>query len=525
MPDANPEIFISYSRKNKDFAMRLVGTLKQHQREAWIDLDDIPPSDEWWGAIKHGIDAAGTFVVIVTPESLASPVCAFEMRYAIENNKRIIPVMHKDPPDMAVLFGVMAALTPTGYLAELLGDADLLVLARQNWRSIEKLNWVQLRDGDDFEQGVSALLRALDEDLTIVRLHTRLLVRARLWDERRRDPSFLLVGSELDEAVSWLILHGDLPPCATDVQRALINVSRERAIADEETRAQQVWALERATQRARQHRNQALAAVILAVLTAVTASFLTGQAVQQATATLVYVELRATEVAADRALFRANDRYATGFYAAAISELKPFLDQPDVPPLMLLIAARSMSFNDIPDDDDGALGLYARYLALDADSLAQYEDPPHYVGWYEVALHHARRGRFALARQALDLAYTAYQSLSVFDQNMRYPHGADQLVRVEAAILLGERRYGEVIAALQEPIERIAAQDFNAPSYYLLEEMVFYTAVAYQAVGQQDQACKAWRMYQQASLGTANTSGWYQRKVQANAAVQKCDSF
>lgn len=53
------DIFISYSRKNKDFALLLVGALKAKGHEVWIDLDEIPPSAEWWAEIKSGIDEAG----------------------------------------------------------------------------------------------------------------------------------------------------------------------------------------------------------------------------------------------------------------------------------------------------------------------------------------------------------------------------------------------------------------------------------------------------------------------------------
>lgn len=83
-PPSKREIFISYSRKNKDFALKLVKALKDDGREVWIDLDAIPPSAEWWEEIKQGIDEAHTFVPILTPELLSSPVCTFEMDYAIK---------------------------------------------------------------------------------------------------------------------------------------------------------------------------------------------------------------------------------------------------------------------------------------------------------------------------------------------------------------------------------------------------------------------------------------------------------
>src|SRR5262249_29370979 len=138
------DVFISYSRRNKDFSLQLVDSLKASGFAVWIDLDAIPPSAEWWATIKRGIDEANAFVVILTPESLSSPVCTFEMDYAIHNNKRIIPVMRNEAVKSQT-FGSIASVEPTGFLAEILGDADLLDMARDNWRVVEKLNWINLR--------------------------------------------------------------------------------------------------------------------------------------------------------------------------------------------------------------------------------------------------------------------------------------------------------------------------------------------------------------------------------------------
>ena len=278
-----PEIFVSYSRKNRDFTLQVVAALKTTGRDVWIDTDDIPASDEWWASIKRGIDSAHTFVVILTPELLESPVCTFELDYALRNNKRIIPVMRRQPADIAQVFGSMAALKPTGYLADLLGDADLLMLARANWRVMEKLNWVAMGETDDFDTALGDLTRALDQDLARNRLHARLLVRARLWLERARDASFLLVGTELEEASSWLRVYGDQVPQATPQQREYITASaahRADQIAVEERRRQE---LEAAGDRAERQRRLARIAVGVAMAIIVVAVIAGGIAAGQVT--------------------------------------------------------------------------------------------------------------------------------------------------------------------------------------------------------------------------------------------------
>ena len=37
------EVFISYSRKDKEFVRRLDEELKRRDREAWVDWEGIPP--------------------------------------------------------------------------------------------------------------------------------------------------------------------------------------------------------------------------------------------------------------------------------------------------------------------------------------------------------------------------------------------------------------------------------------------------------------------------------------------------
>ena len=47
------DVFISYSRKDKGFATRLHQALTGRQREAWVDLEDIPPTAEWRETISR----------------------------------------------------------------------------------------------------------------------------------------------------------------------------------------------------------------------------------------------------------------------------------------------------------------------------------------------------------------------------------------------------------------------------------------------------------------------------------------
>src|SRR4030095_10862542 len=90
------EVFISYSRKDKEFVRRLDEELKRRDREAWVDWQGIPPGDKWEKTIYGGIEATHTFIFVLTHDSIASEGCGKEIAHAAAHNKRLIPSVHRD---------------------------------------------------------------------------------------------------------------------------------------------------------------------------------------------------------------------------------------------------------------------------------------------------------------------------------------------------------------------------------------------------------------------------------------------
>lgn len=194
------DVFISYSRKNSDFMRRLHEALKTHQRDIWVDWEDIPLSADWWKEICTGIEAAETFLFIISPDGVRSEVCLKEIDHAVSHNKRIVPVLHQE-------------LT--------VEDQPRIHPA------VRSHNWIFFREQDDFEKSVAALLKAIDTDLSHVREHTRLLVRAKEWESKNRDASLLLRGSDLTEAESWLYASAGKDPQPLDLHKGFIAFSRK----------------------------------------------------------------------------------------------------------------------------------------------------------------------------------------------------------------------------------------------------------------------------------------------------------
>ncbi len=97
------DVFISYSRVDQDFVRVLHQALAQSQCDAWVDWEDIPLSADWWKEIQAGIDAANTFIFVISPDSLKSEVCRQEIDYAVANHKRMMPIVWRDGFDRTLV--------------------------------------------------------------------------------------------------------------------------------------------------------------------------------------------------------------------------------------------------------------------------------------------------------------------------------------------------------------------------------------------------------------------------------------
>src|SRR6266513_3150314 len=173
------EVFISYSRKNKDFVHRLDDALKSRGREAWVDWEDILPTEEFMQAIYAAIEGADTFIFVLTPDSIASVACGNEIAHAAANNKRMVQIVAQD---------VNADTVP---------------------EALAKLEWIfYCRAGDDFEKATDKLISALDTDLAWVHAHTDLLTQAIKWKANSKSRSLVLRGEALKVAEQWLAQAG-----------------------------------------------------------------------------------------------------------------------------------------------------------------------------------------------------------------------------------------------------------------------------------------------------------------------------
>jgi WD40 repeat protein len=171
-------LMISYSRKDKVFVKQLYDDLVAQgfsPEDIWVDWEGIPLSADWMAEITKGIQSSNAFIFVISPDSVASEVCKKEIELAVESNKRFIPILHREPGKDAKLH-----------------------------EKISSHNWVFIRDEQELEKTLPSLVEAINTDLDWLAQHTRLFNRAKEWEGKGRNDSYLVRGNDLQDAETFI---------------------------------------------------------------------------------------------------------------------------------------------------------------------------------------------------------------------------------------------------------------------------------------------------------------------------------
>ncbi len=168
------EVYISYCKVDKDFAVKLNRQLKISGKTTWFDKDNIPGDVDFQENIHSGIDNSDNFIFILSPDSAKNKESAFEIEYAQKNNKRVIILSFKKVDDNKIPLE--------------LKDKQIIDF-----------------DNSDFYKAYSILQRSLDVDRGYVQNHTKYLQQAIDWRDNNKDESRLLRGNEYIFAETWLL--------------------------------------------------------------------------------------------------------------------------------------------------------------------------------------------------------------------------------------------------------------------------------------------------------------------------------
>ena len=198
-PDA--KVFISYSRKDMLFADRLEAALRARNFEPLIDRAEIYAFEDWWERIKSLISKADTIVFVLSPDAVASEICAKEVEYAASLNKRFAPIVCQRTDDTAIP------------------------------EPLRRLNFIFCDEAARFEASADQLAEALRTDIGWVRQHTEFGALSQRWATAGRPgPRGLLLRSPiLDDAELWMASRPRGAPVPTEETQAFIIESRRAA--------------------------------------------------------------------------------------------------------------------------------------------------------------------------------------------------------------------------------------------------------------------------------------------------------
>jgi len=196
------KVFISYSRRDAaEFADELVASLELVGFAPFLDRHDIAAGEDWETRLGGLIAQSDTVVFVITPESVKSQRCVWEVERTLGLSKRLLPVIHKS-----------------------VADADIP-------SQLSRLQFVRFDTGRGLARPLAELAEALRLDLDWIREHTRLGEIAARWQTRGKAESLLLRGDDLDVAKAWAAQRKAGAPEITQAQRDLLNASDEAETA------------------------------------------------------------------------------------------------------------------------------------------------------------------------------------------------------------------------------------------------------------------------------------------------------
>jgi formylglycine-generating enzyme required for sulfatase activity len=194
-------VFISYSRKDTETAERLREILNELEFETYLDKHDILPGEPWQERLNRLIEAADAVVFLISPDSVSSPVCSWEVNESERLAKRILSVVIRDAP------------------------ADAIP------QRLKRLNYIFMRNSAEEAGGVAKLREALLTDIEWLREHTRIGELASEWAAHDKPAERLLRGRVLANAEMWLTSRPSTALEPTALQLTFVGESRKAELA------------------------------------------------------------------------------------------------------------------------------------------------------------------------------------------------------------------------------------------------------------------------------------------------------
>ena len=96
MPGLGSAAFVSYSREDSEFALRLAQDLKAAGANVWLDQLELVPGRAWDNSIEDALLESPQILVILSPTSVKSENVRDEISYALKQGKTVIPGLYME---------------------------------------------------------------------------------------------------------------------------------------------------------------------------------------------------------------------------------------------------------------------------------------------------------------------------------------------------------------------------------------------------------------------------------------------
>jgi hypothetical protein len=186
------DAFLSYSRRDTEQVRPLLEALITRGRSISFDREDIRGGEQWRQRLKSLIEHAQNLLFAISPASLASTECRWELDLAGTLNKRTIPVL-------------LVPIDPTE-LPE----------------SLRTIQWIDATRAESLSNAIDQIIAALETHQEWAEFHTRLTLRA----QERVDGGSPLGAREIRAAELMMVRFAGKRPYPTSEQNAFLIESR-----------------------------------------------------------------------------------------------------------------------------------------------------------------------------------------------------------------------------------------------------------------------------------------------------------
>jgi hypothetical protein len=87
--------FLSYTRQDSAFVLKLATELREAGVNLWLDKLDIVGGQRWDRAVEAALETCQGMIAVLSPQALASHNVMDEVSYALEKEKLVVPILFR----------------------------------------------------------------------------------------------------------------------------------------------------------------------------------------------------------------------------------------------------------------------------------------------------------------------------------------------------------------------------------------------------------------------------------------------